>query len=54
MSKGIYEPPGPVSEALASYYVRHIVQREIDRAFTLADTSRGEEPRHEPVVAAGH
>ena len=37
MSAGIYQPPGPISEALASYYVRHIVQRELDRAFTLAE-----------------
>lgn len=33
--ESIYEPPGPPSEALASYYVRHIVQRAIDRAFML-------------------
>jgi len=32
----IYDPPGPVSEALASYYVRHVVQRALDRAFMLA------------------
>lgn len=34
--ESIYEPQGPVSEALASYYVRHLVQRAIDRAFMLA------------------
>ena len=34
--ESIYEPPGPLSEALASYYVRHIVQRALDRAFTLS------------------
>ncbi len=42
MSGSIYEPPGPVSEALASYYVRHIVQREIDRAFTLKEPAAPE------------
>lgn len=37
MGVDIYQPPGPVSEALASYYVRHIVQRALDRAFTLSE-----------------
>lgn len=31
----IYDPPGPPSEALASFYVRRLVQRAIDRAFRL-------------------
>ncbi|MBC6440006.1 MAG: hypothetical protein GDA49_06270 [Rhodospirillales bacterium] len=38
----IYEPPGPVNEAFASHYVRHLVQRAIDQAFKLpaASTTR--------------
>lgn len=32
----IYKPRGPVSEALASYYVQHVVQSAIDGAFRLA------------------
>ncbi|MBT5435520.1 MAG: hypothetical protein P8Q36_05525 [Alphaproteobacteria bacterium] len=32
----VYDPPGPVNEAFASYYVRHVVQRAIDQAFKLS------------------
>ena len=32
----IYKPCGPVSEALSSYYVQHVVQSAIDSAFRLA------------------
>lgn len=32
----IYKPRGPVSEALSSYYVQHVVQSAIDDAFRLA------------------
>tara|TARA_B100000676_G_scaffold310938_1_gene379064 strand:+ start:7813 stop:7965 length:153 start_codon:yes stop_codon:yes gene_type:complete len=32
----IYDPPGPVNEAFASYYVRHLVQLAIDRAFKIS------------------
>lgn len=31
----LYDPPGPLSEALASCYVRRLVQQAIDRAFKL-------------------
>ena len=31
----LYQPPGAVSEALSSYYVRHVVQSAIDHAFKL-------------------
>jgi len=32
----LYKPRGPVSEALSSYYVQHVVQSAIDSAFRLA------------------
>ena len=32
----VYDPPGPVSEAFASHYVRLLVQRAIDQAFRLS------------------
>ena len=32
----VYEPEGPASEALSSWYVRNLVQRAIDQAFRLA------------------
>jgi len=41
----IYQPPGPVSEALASYYVRHVVQSALDRAFTLAEPADSAAPQ---------
>jgi len=41
----IYQPPGPVSEALASYYVRHVVQSALDRAFTLAEPADAATPQ---------
>ena len=30
-----YDPPGPPREAYAAYYVRHLVQHVLDRAFKL-------------------
>ena len=38
-SEPIYDPPGPVNEAFASYYVRHLVQLAIDRAFKISAPS---------------
>ena len=35
----LYKPRGPVSEALSSYYVQHVVQSAIDGAFRLAPVS---------------
>ncbi len=32
----VYEPEGPASEALSSWYVRNLVQRTLDQAFRLA------------------
>jgi hypothetical protein len=34
----LYKPKGPVSEALSSYYVQHVVQGAIDHAFRLGMT----------------
>ena len=31
--RSVYEPAGPASEALSSWYVRNLVQRTIDQAF---------------------
>lgn len=45
MGAQIYQPPGPVSEALASYYVRHVVQSALDRAFTLAEPADSAAPQ---------
>lgn len=32
----LYDPPGPVSEAFASHYVRRLIQRALDQAFKLS------------------
>ena len=37
----VYEPEGPASEALSSWYVRNLVQRTIDQAFKLAPPPAG-------------
>ena len=37
----VYEPEGPASEALSSWYVRNLVQRTIDQAFKLAPPPTG-------------
>lgn len=37
----VYEPEGPASEALSSWYVRNLVQRTIDQAFKLAPQPAG-------------
>lgn len=46
----MYDPPGPISEALASYYVRHLVQQALDRAFTLAPVEQTDVPPAAPSV----
>ena len=45
------DPPGPVTEAFASYYVRHLVQNAIDRAFKASEEPDG--GRRSTVAAAG-
>ncbi len=37
----VYEPEGPASEALSSWYVRNLVQRAIDQAFKLTPPQAG-------------
>ncbi len=36
--RSVYEPAGPASEALSSWYVRNLVQRTIDQAFRASPT----------------
>ena len=40
----VYEPAGPASEALSSWYVRNLVQRTIDQAFKASPASDDASP----------
>ncbi len=44
-ARSVYEPAGPASEALSSWYVRNLVQRTIDQAFKVSPGADDESPQ---------